>query len=82
MKGLLDFLKTTFLGGFFVLLPVLLVFLLLGEVVDLVVALGTPIAGLLPEAWLDFAKSPELLTRTVSDLEDWAKSLRAKAGAQ
>ena len=41
--GFLEFLKTTALGGFFVLLPVLLIYLLLDEALELVVALATPI---------------------------------------
>lgn len=37
---------------------------------------------LLEEQLAIFSESPELLKRTVSNLEDWAKSLRAQAGAQ
>ena len=49
MKQLLDFLKTTAMGGLFVLLPILLLYLLLAEALDLIVALATPIADLFPE---------------------------------
>ena len=48
MKNLLEFLKTTAMGGLFVLLPVLLLYLLLSEALDLIVALATPIADLFP----------------------------------
>jgi uncharacterized membrane protein len=49
LKQLLDFLKTTAMGGLFVLLPILLLYLLLAEALDLIVALATPIADLFPE---------------------------------
>jgi uncharacterized membrane protein len=42
-----SFLKTTAMGGFFVLLPLLLFFLLVGEILDLIVGLATPIADLM-----------------------------------
>jgi len=46
MKNLLSFLKTTILGGLFVLLPVILLYLALAEVFDLMVVIATPIADL------------------------------------
>jgi uncharacterized membrane protein len=49
LKQLLDFLKTTAMGGLFVLLPILLLYLLLAEALDLIVALATPIDDLFPE---------------------------------
>jgi uncharacterized membrane protein len=58
MKGILEFLKTTALGGFLVLLPLLLLFLIISEALDLVVALATPIAALFPEGALDLTKFP------------------------
>ena len=45
----MEFLKTTAMGGLFVLLPILLLYLLLAEALDLIVALATPIADLFPE---------------------------------
>ena len=42
------FLKTTAMGGLFVLLPILLLYLLLAEALGLIVALATPIADLFP----------------------------------
>ena len=44
MKNLMEFFKTSLLGGLFVLLPLLLLYLLLAELLELVVALATPIA--------------------------------------
>ena len=58
MRGIFEFLKTTALGGFLVLLPLLLLFLIISEALDLVVALATPIAALLPEGTLDLTKFP------------------------
>ena len=61
MKRLTEFLKTTALGGLFVLLPVLLLYLVLAEALDLVVALATPIAELFPEGTFDKITSPVIL---------------------
>ncbi len=47
MKQLGLFLKTTTVGGLFVLLPVLLMYLLLAELMDVAIAVATPIADLL-----------------------------------
>ena len=61
MKNLLSFFKLTALGGLLVLLPVLLFILLLMEIVQLVVGLATPIAGLLPAGTFDDPKHPLML---------------------
>jgi len=53
MKGLIEFLKTTALGGLFVVLPVLLLYMLLGEMLGLVIGLATPIADLFPKGTFD-----------------------------
>ena len=58
MKQLLEFLKTTAMGGLFVLLPVLLLYLLLAEALGLIVALATPIADLFPKGTFDEIKYP------------------------
>ena len=58
MKAFGEFLKTTALGGLFVVLPVLLLYLLLGEVLDLVVWLATPIADLFPKGTFDTLTAP------------------------
>ena len=46
MKRLTDFLITTALGGLFVLLPVLLLYLLSAQALPLVLSIATPIAEL------------------------------------
>jgi uncharacterized membrane protein len=61
MKRLMEFFKTTVLGGLFVLLPVLLLYLVLAEALDLVVALGTPIADLFPKETFDKTTSPVII---------------------
>ena len=53
MGRLMDFLKTTAMGGLFVLLPVLLLYLIIAEALDLIVALATPIADLFPKGTFD-----------------------------
>jgi uncharacterized membrane protein len=58
MKGLVEFLKTTALGGLFVVLPVLLLYMLLGEVLNLVIGLATPIADLFPKGTFDNLTAP------------------------
>jgi uncharacterized membrane protein len=46
MNKIIEFLKTTFLGGLFVLLPVILLYLALAEVMGVLVAMATPFADL------------------------------------
>jgi len=58
MKSILEFLKTSLLGGLFVLLPLLLFYLLFTELLQLVVALATPIADLFPKGTFDEVKTP------------------------
>jgi uncharacterized membrane protein len=61
MGRLIDFLKTTAFGGLFVLLPILLLYLLVAEALDLIVALATPIADLFPKGTFDQISYPVLL---------------------
>ncbi|NQT69072.1 MAG: hypothetical protein HQ552_05780 [Desulfobacteraceae bacterium] len=61
MQRLINFLKTTAQGGLFVLLPLLLLFLLLAEVMELLVGIATPIANLLHPGAFDEAKFPVIL---------------------
>ncbi len=61
MRQLIEFIKTTALGGLFVLLPVLLVYLLLAEALEVVVGLATPIANLFPAGTFDQAKFPVVI---------------------
>jgi len=61
MKKLINFVKTSLLGGLFVLLPLLLFILLIDELLGLVVALATPIADLFPKGMFDNINTPVLL---------------------
>jgi uncharacterized membrane protein len=61
MKRLGEFLKTTAIGGLFVLLPLLLLYLLLSEALALIIALATPIADLFPKGTFDQIKFPVLM---------------------
>jgi len=45
---MVKFFKTTLAGGFLFLLPAVLMYLIFGQIFDLAIALGTPIADLLP----------------------------------
>lgn len=61
MKQLTEFFKTVILGGLFVLLPLLLLYLLLDEMLELVVALATPIADLFPKDTFEDVNMPVVL---------------------
>ena len=81
----MEFLKTTTLGGLFILLPLLLLFLLLSEVMDLLVGIATPIADLFPQGTFDEAKFPVilallLLIGTSFLIGLWLHSKTAKCG--
>ncbi|MBW1819980.1 MAG: hypothetical protein JRJ60_22805, partial [Deltaproteobacteria bacterium] len=61
MKNIVEFLKTSTVGGVLVLLPLLLLYMLLAELLELVVALATPIADLFPQGTFDKINAPVLL---------------------
>jgi uncharacterized membrane protein len=59
MKKIIDYLKTIAMGGFFVLFPLLLFYLLLAEILQLIVSLATPIADILfPQGAFDGTNLP------------------------
>ena len=53
MQKILSFIKTIILNGFFILLPILLLYLMLDEILDLIKALLLPIIELLPSEIFD-----------------------------
>jgi uncharacterized membrane protein len=61
LKRLAGFFKTTIIGGLFMLLPVLLLYMLLAEILQLVVALATPLADLLPKGMVETANAPVII---------------------
>jgi len=61
MKNLTEILKTFLIGGLFVLLPLIVFYLLLAELLEFVVALATPIADLFPKGTFDRVNAPVLI---------------------
>ncbi len=61
MKKIVEFLKTSLIGGLFVLLPLVVFYLLLAEMLQLVVAAATPIADLFPKGIFDRVNAPVLV---------------------
>lgn len=61
MKNILDFLKTTIIGGLFVLLPIILLYLALSETLEVLVLLATPIADLIFPGHFEETKFPVLV---------------------
>jgi uncharacterized membrane protein len=57
----MHFVKTTFLGGLVVVLPLLLLWLGIAEVFGLLVELSTPLALLLPAGWVERVNAPVLI---------------------
>ena len=82
MNKLTAFLKTAAGGGLMVLLPVLLLCLLLAEMLQLVVALATPIAGLLQEGGLEKVANPVLVALVLLAGTSFAigMAMKSKAG--
>jgi uncharacterized membrane protein len=60
MRSIFNFLKTCLLGGLFVLLPLVIFYLLLTQLLQVVVALATPIADLFPKGTFDKVHMPVL----------------------
>lgn len=58
MKRIGNFLKATLIGGVVVLLPVILIYLILAEVLELAVVMATPIADLFPAGSFDKVHLP------------------------
>ena len=61
MKRLSIFLKTTVVGGLLVLLPLFVFYLLLAEMLELVVAMATPIADVFPKVIFNQVKMPVIV---------------------
>jgi uncharacterized membrane protein len=56
MKALVEFLKTTLIGGLLIVVPVYLTVLLLGKALKAMIALLSPIVALFPESLHHFAQ--------------------------
>lgn len=62
MKNLIEFVKTTILGGVLVLVPFLLFYMLFSELLDVVTALAFPIIDLLPGNITEMFGDPLILS--------------------
>jgi uncharacterized membrane protein len=61
VKNLLSYIKTTLAGGFFVVLPMMLIYMMLGETLEAATALAKPIVDLLPKGFTEGTRFPNLL---------------------
>ena len=61
MKKITEFLKTSLSGGFFVLMPLVMFYLLVDEMIELLVALATPIADLFPRGLFENFELPGVI---------------------
>jgi len=61
MKNILEFLKTSLSGGLLVLLPLVMFYLLMDEIIDILIALATPIADLFPRGLFDNLELPGVI---------------------
>ena len=61
MNKIIEFFKTTILGGLFVLLPIILLYLALGEVMGVLVAMATPFADLFFPGQFEDTQFPALV---------------------
>jgi uncharacterized membrane protein len=78
MNTLIDFLKTTVLGGFFILLPLLLFGILLDEMLEAVVGLATPIADLFPADTFEELSAPVVVAVVLILLASFLLGLATK----
>ena len=61
MKKIVEFLKTSLGGGILVLLPLIMLYLLLDEIIEILIALATPIADLFPSGLFDNLELPGVI---------------------
>ena len=79
MKRVIQFLKTTVIGGFFVLLPLLLLQLMLAQMFSMMVAVTAPISRLLPAAWTQTINAPVLLAALLLLIVSFVLGLAARS---
>jgi uncharacterized membrane protein len=61
MNKIIEFLKTSLSGGILVLLPLIMLYLLLDEIIGILITLATPIADLFPGEIFDNLKLPGVI---------------------
>ncbi len=81
MKMLFSFLKTTVIGGLFILLPLLLLEMMMAEIFQLLVALTEPITDLFPREWLEAIHAPVLLAVLIILLASFVLGLSARSAS-
>jgi uncharacterized membrane protein len=80
MKAIVEFFKVTLVGGLFVLLPVSLLFLLLAEMLDLAIAVATPLTLIFPEGTFDGSQTPVILAVVLIVVTSMVIGLLMKSG--
>jgi len=75
----MNFLKTTLLGGLFILLPLILLWLGLKEIAGLLVAMATPIADLLPAGVFEKLRAPAVVAFVLIVFASFILGLAAKS---
>ena len=75
----MSFLKTTLLGGLFLLLPIMLLWVGLQEIGGLLVAMATPIADMLPENIFEDLLAPWVVALVLIVATSFVLGLAAKA---
>jgi len=78
MKRALDLLMKTTLGGLLILLPLLLLWLMFGEIFQLLTALARPIADALPQAWVKAVDAPAVMAVALIFVASFALGLSAR----
>lgn len=81
MRTIIEFLRTCLVGGLFVLLPLLLFYLLFSELLDIIVALATPIAELFPEETLNRLSDPVFVAIPLLLISSFAFGLALRSQA-
>jgi uncharacterized membrane protein len=76
---LVNFLKTTLLGGLFILLPLMLLWIGIDEIAGLLVAMATPIADLFPEGSFDDLAVPGVVATLLIIGASFVLGLAAKS---
>ena len=61
MNKITEFVKTSLSGGFFVLMPLVMFYLLMDEMIELLIALATPIADLFPPGLFENIELPGVI---------------------
>jgi uncharacterized membrane protein len=78
-RATMNFMKTTILGGLFILFPLLLFYLAIMEIAQVMVAMAEPIAELFPAGFFDKAYLPGILAAILLTLVAFLCGLLARS---